>query len=234
MSNYDLLNASTEDARAYLLEAPLISDAVSGDFDLTMYVAFLTNAFHHVRYTVPLMMACGARIDPARPRLLAAVREYVDEEIGHEHWILNDLAACGADKELIAESQPNLETDVLVRYVRDYITQTNPLGFFGMVHVLEGTSTSLASATADLVQAQLGLPDAAFSYLRSHGDLDIGHVEFFKTLLEQLTTTEMEHVLIVAERVYHLYGNVLRSVPRLADRGKSPAAIALKASSHGA
>jgi hypothetical protein len=36
----------------------------------------------------------------------------------------------------------------------------NPLGFFGMVHVLEGTSVSLALLAADAIQKPLGLPDA--------------------------------------------------------------------------
>ena len=107
-----------------------------------------------------------------------------------------------------------MATELLVAYVRDYICNVEPLGFFGMVHVLEGTSTSLASTTADLVQAKLGLPDQAFSYLRSHGALDVEHVAFFRELLEELDAEEMQHVIHVANRVYHLYGDVLRSVPR--------------------
>src|SRR5512137_751605 len=48
-----------------------------------------------------------------------------------------------------------------------------PLGFFGMVHVLEGTSVSLALLAADAIQKPLKLPYAAFGYLRSHGTLDV-------------------------------------------------------------
>jgi hypothetical protein len=50
-----------------------------------------------VRHTVPLMMACGA---PAlTPGMAAqAVCEYIEDEYGHEQWVLNDIAACGGDR----------------------------------------------------------------------------------------------------------------------------------------
>jgi hypothetical protein len=217
MRNYEQLVSQTSEDQLYLLESPIIGDVAAGAIDLPMYQAFLTNAYHHVRYTVPLMMAAGARVSPARTTLMRAFREYIDEEIGHEQWILDDLKATGADASAVAQSLPPASVEVMVAYVRDYIAHVNPLGFFGMVHVLEGTSTSLATATADLVQQQLDLPGAAFSYLRSHGDLDLDHVEYFKSLLDEFTDAEMEHVIHVAKRVYHLYGDVLRSVPRKAE-----------------
>lgn len=224
MNNYDQLLQATEAEQLDLLAAPIISDVVSGDVDLHMYQAFLTNAYHHVRYTVPLMMATASRIHPSQSQLINVFKEYIDEEFGHEKWILNDLQACGADPELIATSEPNFATEVMLAYIRDYITTVNPLGFLGMVHVLEGTSTSLATSTADLIQQALQLPDQAFSYLRSHGALDIEHVDFFKNVLETLSAADMDHVVHVAKRAYVLYGNVLRSVPRLESQGAAHAA----------
>ena len=53
----------------------------------------------------------------------------------------------------------------------------NPVGFFGMVHVLEGTSVALALHAADRIQQALGLPTRAFTYLRSHGELDQEHIK---------------------------------------------------------
>ncbi len=228
VSNYDLLVARTAAAQQYLLSAPIITDVAAGAIDVSQYRVFLENAYHHVRYTVPLMMAAGSRISPTRSAVLRAFREYIDEEIGHEQWILDDLAATGADPHVVAQGVAHRSVELMVAYVRDYIYQVEPLGFLGMVHVLEGTSTSLATATADLVQQALNLPDQAFSYLRSHGDLDLEHVEFFKALLDQLSDVEMQHVIHVAERVYHLYGDVLRAVPSrqsgAAPRGQTDAA----------
>jgi pyrroloquinoline quinone (PQQ) biosynthesis protein C len=82
-----------------------------------------------------------------------------------------------------------------------------------MVHVLEGTSITTADRAADGIQKALGLPEAAFSYLRSHGALDQDHVKFFEGLMNKVTDPQ-EQALIVrcANIFYRLYGDVFLSV----------------------
>jgi hypothetical protein len=48
----------------------------------------------------------------------------------------------------------------MVAYAYDTIARGNPLGFFGMVHVLEGTSVALALLAADAIQKPLACPTA--------------------------------------------------------------------------
>jgi pyrroloquinoline quinone (PQQ) biosynthesis protein C len=141
-----------------------------------------------------------------------SIKEYILEEFGHEQWILEDLEACGVDSAEVVNSQPNFETELLVSYVYDYVARVNPVGFFGMVHVLEGTSTAIASETARLAQEKLRLPDNAFHYLRSHGELDQEHVVFFENLINQIENPEdLGAVIHVANRVFRLYGDVIQS-----------------------
>jgi len=219
MNNFDLLVESTTAEQRSLLTAPIMQDLVDGAFDLPAYHRFLENAYQHVRHTVPLMMACAARLPQRLEWLRPALVEYINEEQGHELWILNDLDACGADVRTVQKTEPGIEVELLVSYVYDYIERHNPVGFFGMVHVLEGTSTSIATVAAQLIQDTLGLPDAAFSYLRSHGELDKEHVVFFQQLINQLEDPQdLAAVIHVARRVYRLYGDVIRSVPRLESR----------------
>jgi hypothetical protein len=73
MSLFDELQATTTLEREHLLHTPIIQDALRGRIDLAQYVAFLTEAYHHVRHTVPLLMACGSRL----PRDRAWVRDAV-------------------------------------------------------------------------------------------------------------------------------------------------------------
>ncbi|TMP74294.1 biliverdin-producing heme oxygenase, partial [Pseudoalteromonas phenolica] len=98
---------------------------------------------------------------------------YIEEEMGHQEWILNDIAACGVDKEVIRHSMPSFATEMMVSYAYDSITRKHPLSFFGMVNVLEGTSIALADDAARQIANKLGLPRSAFSYLTSHGALDV-------------------------------------------------------------
>jgi hypothetical protein len=153
--------------------------------------------------------------------------EYVEEERGHEEWILDDIRACGGDANAARNASPGLATEVMVAYAYDTIARRNPLGFFGMVHVLEGTSVALALQAADRIQQPLGLPDAAFSYLRSHGTLDQQHTAYFATLMDRIDAPSDQADIVHAARVfYRLYGDVFRSLP-LPERRAAAAAGAV-------
>lgn len=210
MSFYQRLIHETQDARAALLSRPIIGETLRGEVTLARYRRFLTQAYHHVKHTVPLLMACGSRLPPHCAWLQKAMAEYIDEEIGHEQWILSDLAHCDADPAQVAAQKPALATEMMVAYAYHQIDRGNPMAFFGMVLVLEGTSTALATQAAGLIQQKLGLPDGAFSYLRSHGELDISHVSFFEGLMNKVDSDADQQAIIEAARAfYHLYGEVL-------------------------
>ena len=213
MSFYESLLTQTQAEREYLLGAPIIQQAMSGQVALHSYIAFLTEAYHHVKHTVPLLMACGARLPERLEWLREAIAEYIDEEYGHQEWVLNDIAACGADKEGVRNGTPRLPAELMVAYVYDRIARHNPVSFFGMVNVLEGTSIALATQAAGIIQDRLQLPSQAFSYLNSHGSLDLEHIEFFKKLMNRLDNDDKAAVVHTAKVVYRLYGDMFRSLP---------------------
>lgn len=214
MSFHAQLVAQTAGERTSLLSVPIIQRCLRGEVSLPSYLAFLREAYHHVRHTVPLMRAFRARIPPGREWLGPALDEYIEEEQGHDAWILDDIRACGGDPEAVRTGRAGIATEVMVAYAYDAVLRRNPLEFFGMVHVLEGTSVSLALLAADRIQAPLGLPDAAFSYLRSHGTLDQEHVRHFELLMDRIADPADQTDIIHAARVfYRLYGDVFRGLP---------------------
>ncbi|PKO32612.1 MAG: biliverdin-producing heme oxygenase [Betaproteobacteria bacterium HGW-Betaproteobacteria-7] len=213
MSFYDYLKDATADARAELLAAPAIAGSLQGQISRESYLAFLGQAYHHVRHTTPLLMSLGGRLPDRLGWLRKAVAEYIEEEIGHEEWILNDIAAAGGDAEAVRESRPDLPAEVMIAYAYDLIARGNPAGFFGMVYVLEGTSVALALLAADRIQETLGLPDSAFTYLRSHGTLDIEHTRVLADLLENMTAADQADVVHAARVFFKLYGDIFRALP---------------------
>lgn len=213
MSFHAELLAQTQHERATLISVPIIQSALGGRIAREDYVAFLGQAYHHVRHTVPLLMACGARLPARLEWLRTAIGEYIEEEMGHQEWVLDDLAACGADRANAAASAPSLATELMVSYAYDTIHRGNPVGFFGMVLVLEGTSVALATRAANTIQTSLDLPRNAFSYLLSHGDLDIEHVGFFERLMDRLDDpSDQQAVIHAARRFYVLYGDIFRTL----------------------
>ncbi|MDR2838898.1 MAG: iron-containing redox enzyme family protein [Azonexus sp.] len=219
MSFYETLHAATAEARAGLLSVPLIADSLQGRVSRASYLAFLAQAYHHVRHTTPLLMSLGGRLPERLGWLRRAVAEYIGEEIGHEEWILSDIAAAGGDAEAVRHSRPDLPAEVMVAYAYDLIERRNPAAFFGMVYVLEGTSVALAVRAADAIQKALALPDAAFTYLRSHGELDIEHTRHLADLVNAMTPEDQADVTHAARVFFKLYGDVFRGLPR--DEGHS-------------
>lgn len=213
MSFYESLQASTAEARAWLLGAPIIDDCLQGRVTLESYRAFLGQAYHHVRHTTPLLMTLGGRLPERLGWMRRAVAEYIEEEIGHEEWILDDIAAAGGDAQAVRNSRPGLAAEVMVAYAYDTIQRGNPAAFFGMVYVLEGTSVALALTAADRIQQVLGLPDKAFSYLRSHGTLDQEHTQHLARLVDAMSPADQADVAHAARVFFKLYGDVFRSLP---------------------
>ncbi|WP_293777347.1 iron-containing redox enzyme family protein [uncultured Oxalicibacterium sp.] len=219
MPFFDTLQQRTEADRAALFSVPVIQHALMGEIDVAQYIAFLSQAYHHVRHTVPLLMACGSRLDRRHEWLRTAIAEYIEEELGHEEWVLNDIAACGGDPDQVRHSKPHASTELMVAYAYHQIDRGNPVGFFGMVHVLEGTSTALASNAAETIQTVLRLPANAFSYLNSHGSLDLEHVKFFESLVNRLDREEDKDAVVhTAAMIYKLYGDIFRSLPARASQ----------------
>ncbi|KAB7767063.1 TenA family transcriptional regulator [Xanthomonas maliensis] len=213
MTFHDELLALTAHERAQLVSVPIIQSALGGAITRADYTAFLTQAYHHVRHTVPLLMACGARLPARLEWLRVAIGEYIEEEMGHQEWILDDLVACGVDRAVAAGSSPSLATELMVSYAYDTIARGNPVGFFGMVLVLEGTSVALATRAATTIESTLRLPRNAFSYLLSHGDLDVEHAGFFEGLMNRLDVEEDRQAVVhAARRFYVLYGDVFRTL----------------------
>ena len=217
MPFYEDLMAKTGVDRNQLLAAPIIADCLQGRVARDGYLAFLGQAYHHVRHTTPLLMTLGGRLPERLAWLRRAVAEYIEEEIGHEEWILNDITAAGGDAEAVRNSQPELPAELMVAYAYDLIQRKNPAGFFGMVFVLEGTSVALALLAADRIQQALGLPDNAFSYLRSHGTLDQEHTRHLADLLERMTPDDQAEVLRCARVFFKLYGDIFRALPSAED-----------------
>lgn len=209
---FDQLEASTVRERLRFLTIPQLQAGLNGTISRRAYVDYLAQAYHHVSHTVPLMLAARARLAD-RPDLIKALDAYIEEETGHEEWILNDIAAAGGDAEAVRHSRPAPATKAMVAHAYERIANSNPVAFFGMVYVLESVSVALAQRGASAVAKNLALPPEAFSYLTSHGALDQSHMHFYAQLVNGLTRQEdREAILAMARDMFRLYGGVFGSV----------------------
>jgi long-subunit acyl-CoA synthetase (AMP-forming)/pyrroloquinoline quinone (PQQ) biosynthesis protein C len=212
MPFFDRLVAETREAQARFAMVPQLQAGLTGRISRADYLAYLTQAFHHVRHTVPLMQAARARLSD-KPMLVEALDEYIEEETGHEAWILDDIDAAGGDSGEVATSDPAPATARMVAHAYETIRTGNPAAFFGMVFVLEGTSIAMATSGASAVRNALGLPPEAFRYLTSHGALDQDHMKFFERLMNRVDDpADQEAIIAMADDMFRLFGGMFGSI----------------------
>ena len=215
---FDQLQKATEKEQQLMYQLPIFEACKKGNISLNVYCAFLTQAYHHVEHTVPLLMACGSRLNDDYEWLRSALAQYIEEENGHQEWILNDLTACGFNAELARNNQEigkvTTSIELMVAYLYHQIDRKNPMAFLGMVWVLEGTSVNVGGQIAELVQKTLKLPNTAMTYLCSHSTLDQQHIKLFASIVNQITDKDDQQAIIDgAKMVFTLYGQMLATLP---------------------
>lgn len=214
VSFFETLVAETAAQRMYLEETPQIQAGLMGQISLQTYLDYLAQAYYHVKHTVPLMSLTYDKLTSSEAWLRPVLEHYMSEELGHELWILDDIENSGGNADMVRNGTPRLATEVMVAYAYDFITRINPIGFFGMVFVLEGTSTQLASQGATALMQTLNLPETCFRYLLSHGSLDLEHMAFLKSLLDRIESPQDQAAVIhMAQAMFVLFANVFRAIP---------------------
>ena len=219
MTSYERLLTETAAARAAFLSIPILGRALEGNVPKSVYVEFLTQAYHHVRHTCPLLSLAAARTQNSNYR--ASLYSYIDEERGHDEWILSDIAAMGGDVERTKSTPARPACRAMVAYAYYAIEWISPYALLGMVHVLEGMSAQLATRAATSLKKNLNPGGTeGFLYLSSHGVLDADHIAFFKDLTNSLNKIHAADVIIdCANVMYWLYGNIFRDLEiRLQDK----------------
>lgn len=210
MTPFQRLVQESADAKARFRDIPVIGRALKEGVPMDLYADYLGQAYHHVRHTCPLLAAALERCGPGDERLAAALREYIEEEEGHEAWILDDIAAVAGPDAVarIVAYEGDAPVRALVGFMYDAIARRGPYAMLGMVHVLEGISVELASRAAAAISERFGqTPEAGFSYMTSHGSLDQEHVAFFEELVNEITDEKAIDLIIdTANVVYELWG----------------------------
>ncbi len=221
MSFYDVLVAETEVTRSHFFSIPIVLEAATNGVDRELYINYLTEAYHHVRHTCPLLAHALAHCPKDDRVYREALLEYLDEEKGHEEWILNDIGHMGGDADRVREGQGDWPVRSMVAWVYYAVQFVNPYAMLGMVLVLEGTSVDIASAGADSVRRRLGMEgeERGFTYLTSHGAIDQDHLVFFKNLVNPIEDEEDQRAIIdTANMVYGLWGEMFAKLGRDAQK----------------
>ena len=212
MTFYERLSQETTGERETFLAIPLVRHAIARGAPRSLYLEFLAEAYHHVKHTFALLSLAASRTEDERYQ--DGLVEYMEEERGHEKWILNDIEAMGGDPDKVRLGAPRAPCRIMVGYAYYAIERISPYAMLGSVHVLEGMSVLLADKLASSLKTSFGsVGDAGFSYLNSHGTLDVSHVDFFRTLVDGFDERPTQDLIVDQSRLfYRLYGDIFRDL----------------------
>jgi Iron-containing redox enzyme len=143
-----------------------------------------------IRATVPLTRAAleQARAlggeDPVAPGLADYLTLHVDEELGHDESLLDDLELLGVERATVLERMPSPATASLVGAQYYWVLHHHPIAVLGYIGVMEGYPPT-DELVATLVE-RTGFPRRAFHTFSEHGELDPGHRDHLDRTLDGL------------------------------------------------
>jgi hypothetical protein len=171
-----------------------------------VYSSFLILLHQIIRASVPLLAAaraCAAERaggDAVCAALVPYLDAHIEEERHHDLWLLEDLEVAGTPSRDVLGRIPPPRVAALVGAQYYWIHHHHPLALLGYIAVLEGSPPS-RSFTAGL-EAQTGLPRAAFRTLDKHGELDPGHLDELDRFLDSLPLTP-DHESLLGVSLVH-------------------------------
>jgi hypothetical protein len=170
------------------------------------YPEYLRTMHGVIRASVPLMELAARRCadlgtrDPVAGPLRGYLEEHIAEEVGHDGWLLADLAALGADPTQPLREQPSPIVARLVGAQYYWIEHHHPVALLGYIAVMEGNAPAVWFA--DWIVSTTGVPEAAIRTLREHADLDPGHADAVFDLLDALAVTAAQATAVAVSGLY--------------------------------
>jgi pyrroloquinoline quinone (PQQ) biosynthesis protein C len=215
MQFYDKLVSETKREKDKFFSKKILSTVLNEGVHKELYINYLGEAYNHVKYTCPLLELAKNKMSKVNDKVfIDAFEEYIDEEKGHEMWILNDIKNVGGNPETVRNSDGGIAVRAMIAFMKYSIEKISPYSMLGMIYVLEGTSVNIAQEAAEAIAKANNLDiKKGFSYLISHGKLDLSHVEFYKKLVNQVENKDLQKIIIdTAKTIYLLWGNVFDEV----------------------
>lgn len=208
----EYLSKRRADVRERILRQSGVRDVLAQKTDPRLYARYLTNVWHYAQHSSIVIGLAGARCVPKHPRLADYLLHHAREELGHDQWALDDLAALGVKEEHVRASRPVPACAAMIGFEYYVSGHTNPVGLFGWLFVLEAIGEDLGHLVADHIKGGLDLPQGV-KFLAGHGEADKEHT---KDLIQQIDQyihgADLEDVHYVADVVGDLYVRMFQEI----------------------
>lgn len=189
----------TSDANRRALEtAPNVHAMIHNGLTLAEYRAFLRDLYHIVWHFCPVMAAAAARCDDRFRGIRYELYERIEEEKGHEDWVLEDVEAIGGDVRGTRELAPSAPVQAMIAFNYFSAERVHPCSVLGMLYVLEVVASVYGGRVADSIARSIGrsVDGGGFKFLSSHATMDVDHLAKLNRLLKTIEDPAAQAAII--------------------------------------
>jgi pyrroloquinoline quinone (PQQ) biosynthesis protein C len=203
MSFFVHLVERTDAHRRDLETVPKVHAMIHHGLTADEYRGFLHDLYHIVWHFCPVMAAAAARCDDGLREVRYELYERIQEEKGHETWVLEDLEAVGGDAARVRNHPPSPPVQCMVAYNYYCAERSHPCAVLGMVYSLEVIASAYAATLSQSIAKVLGrdMDGPGFRFLLSHSAMDQDHVAKLNALVKTIHDPEAQEAIINATRV---------------------------------
>ena len=155
-----------------------------------VYKEYLIISHQIVRASVPLLVCARDQAlklpsdDPLGPALADYLAKHIEEEHGHDQWVLRDLKILGVAPEDVLQRVPLPAVAEMVGAQYYYLYHYHLLAILSYIAVLEGNAPT--HEQLEEVLQRTGLPRSAFNTMAEHATLDQEHAQEADDFLDGL------------------------------------------------
>jgi pyrroloquinoline quinone (PQQ) biosynthesis protein C len=187
----------TDEARRRFETHPVVVDAVAQGVSRERYQRLLLELYHVVWHFNPICAAAASRIGDDEREVRYFLYEHMQEESGHERWVLNDLQAVGVAPELTHQHVPSGDTLALNGYNYWAAERRHPCSALGMLYTLEVISSVYGGPFAAAIKESLFLDgEQGISFIGSHATLDSEHMAELREVINKVQTPAAREAVV--------------------------------------
>jgi pyrroloquinoline quinone (PQQ) biosynthesis protein C len=208
----ELVTRTDEDRRAFETH-PAVLDAVAHGMSLPRYRALLLELYQVVWHFNPVSAAAASRMDDSLQSTRHFLYQHMQEEMGHEDWVLSDLQAVGVAPEAARAHTPAVHTLALNGYNYWAAERRHPCSVLGMLYTLEVIASVYGGPFASAMRESLRLDgDQGVSFIASHATMDAKHMADLRVALNRLQGQDKMAAVVESVRVnFHHFTRIIEA-----------------------
>ena len=219
MSFFITLVEESDANRRAIETTPRVHAMIHRGLTLPEYRAFLRDLYHIVWHFCPIMAAAASRCDDQMRNIRYELYERIEEEKGHEGWVLEDIASLGGDakadiaalgRDMKAQA-PSAPVQAMIGFNYYAAERIHPCSVLGMLYVLEVVASVYGGKVADSIARAIGRETGAggFRFLSSHATMDADHMAKLNVLLKTIKDPAAQAAVIESTRVnFHQFAQL--------------------------